>query len=108
MDLNTLVPIINGTNANSCNGVKLKYDSNTKTIITSTLVNSQSICFVCKWNITNNSFVNIQSTNISLCVINDIYILNNLIALTKKKFNFNLMNTIILDFNTLNEITRTS
>lgn len=88
--------------------MKMKYDSNSQKIITSTLVNGQSTCFICKWNVTNNNFVYVQSTNISFCVINDIYIFNSQIALTKKKFNINLMNTIVLDFESLNVITTTS
>jgi hypothetical protein len=41
-------------------------------------------------------------------VINDIYIFNDTIAITKKKFNINLLNTVILDLKSLNDITKTS
>ena len=79
----------------------MKYDQPSDTIITSSLASGQSTCFICKWTLSNNTFANPQFTKLSICVINDIYIFGNFIALTKKKFNFNFMNTIILDLTTL-------
>lgn len=79
----------------------MKYDQPSNIIITSSLASGQSTCFICKWTLNNNTFTNPQFTNLSICVINDIYIFDTFIALTKKKFNFNLMNTIILDLSTL-------
>ena len=42
------------------------------------------------------------------CVIKDIYIFKKQIAVTKKLFNFNSLNTIILNSETLSTITQTS
>lgn len=95
--------LIDATLNLNCLPSKMSLDSVNNIIVTSSLSDkpnslSDNNCYICKWNITNNKFIKISYTNISYCVVNDIYIFGDTIAVTKKRLNGNKMNTAILEY----------